>query len=81
MATALEAVRTAMELNGGHMTPYEIQNSVSLIFKEWYSDSCITARIRDLRKDMYGGHTVNCRKREGSRAHEYKLITTKEADA
>ena len=39
-----------------------------------YSDSTITARIRDLRKPQYGGHTVTKRLRNGSsRTREYKL--------
>jgi len=38
-----------------------------------YSDSSITARIRDLRKQAHGGHTVEVRRRPGRRSCEYRL--------
>jgi hypothetical protein len=38
------------------------------------SDSSVTARLRDLRKDEFGKHAIELRKREGSRAYEYRLV-------
>jgi hypothetical protein len=37
------------------------------------SDSCVTARLRDLRKPQYGLHNIEKRRREGSQAYEYHL--------
>ena len=55
-------------------TPSEIQRAIYNRTNEWHSDSSITARIRDARKECYGGHIVEKRKREGSRAWEYRLL-------
>lgn len=43
----------------------------------------ITARLRDLRKGMYGSHEVNRRRYEGSEAvvYEYQLIVNQESMA
>jgi hypothetical protein len=53
-------------------TPAEIQR-VLLRQNEMHSDSSITARLRDLRKDAYGAWVIEKRKRENSRAWEYSL--------
>lgn len=54
--------------------PAEIIRELYYEDGEMRSDSCITARIRDLRKPEFGGFTVNSRKRSGSRAWEYQLV-------
>lgn len=40
------------------------------------SSASITARLRDLRKDKFGGHTVNLRRRGDGRrgVHDYQLV-------
>lgn len=55
-------------------TPAEVIRQLKSEDGEMRSDSCITARIRDLRKPEFGGFTVNSRKRSGSRAWEYQLV-------
>jgi hypothetical protein len=46
-------------------------------FKGWMgvmaSESSITARLRDLRKPLYGSHIIEKRRRENSTAFEYRL--------
>lgn len=80
--TALDAVLEALEKGremNAWLTPYEIQMHVAARYGNKYSDSCITARLRDLRKAQYGGRKVDCRKRDTShlgyisRAYEYRL--------
>lgn len=56
------------------VTPQEIIREILLETGEMFSDSCISARIRDLRKPEFGGFTVNSRPRKGSRAWEYQLV-------
>lgn len=64
--------------DGSWLTPFEIQMEVAKRYRN-FSDSAITARIRDLRKSQYGGHHIYCRKRDTShlgyisRAYEYRL--------
>lgn len=62
-------------------SPQEIIHEINFVTGELYSDSCISARIRDLRKPEFGGHTVNARKRSGSRAWEYQLIKVEQVKA
>lgn len=56
------------------VTPAEIQKEIFRRTGEFHSDSSITARIRDARKDCYGGHVIEKRQRENSKAYEYKLV-------
>jgi hypothetical protein len=61
-------------LSGGSwVMPWEICEKLWRDHHLRVSDSSITARLRDLRKDRFGRHTVELRKREGSRAFEYRL--------
>ena len=55
-------------------TPYCLQQVLLAKYGVMVSDSSISARIRDQRKARFGGHTIEKRKREGSRAYEYKLV-------
>ena len=56
------------------VTPAEIQKAIYAKTSEWHSDSSITARIRDQRKEEYGAHIIEKRLREGSRAWEYRCV-------
>ena len=58
---------------GGWFTSPELQHYVKHVTGRLYSDSTITARIRDLRKPQYGGHVIDARKRKSSRSYEYRL--------
>lgn len=86
--TALDMTRQqALRLNTGRdmvllvmsdgeaRTLWQIQDAVAqLPGGQRFSESTIGARIRDLRKAEFGGHTVNSRIREGSsRIFEYWL--------
>lgn len=62
-------------------TPQEIIRELLAEDGEMRSDSCVTARCRDLRKPEFGGYTVNQRRRAGSRAHEYQLVEVEQAKA
>lgn len=59
--------------DGGWWTPAEIVRTLHQRHGEWHSDSSITARLRDLRKERFGGHTVEKRIREGCKSYEYHL--------
>lgn len=71
---ALAAVREILESAGGlWLTPYEIQRRVSATYGRWFSDSCITARIRDLRKNRHGARIV-LRRARNAQTYEYHLL-------
>ena len=57
----------------GWWEPCELVAKVLTETGTMVSDSSITARLRDLRKPRYGAHIIEKRKREGSRAYEYRL--------
>jgi hypothetical protein len=63
----------AVMQSGRWLTPYEIQREILAKTGEWHSDSSLTARLRDARKQLYGGHTIELRKREGTKSYEYRL--------
>jgi hypothetical protein len=54
-------------------TPWELCDIILRDKKLKISDSSCTARIRDLKKAKFGGHSVEKRIRSGSRAYEYRL--------
>ena len=54
-------------------TPFEIIRAIKADHDVLISDSSCTARLRDLRKEKYGSHVIDKRKREGSNAYEYSL--------
>ena len=68
----IDMVRTLLS-RGKWMTPWEIQEEVWRTRNIRMSESSITARTRDLRKDQYGAHEVLIRRRSGSKAYEYRL--------
>jgi hypothetical protein len=63
----------AVMQSGRWLTPYEIQHEIMTETGEWHSDSSLTARLRDARKQLYGGHTIELRKRKESKSYEYRL--------
>jgi hypothetical protein len=79
----------ATQLNGGRRYVFEVMRSgqwmtiqevQSEVFKRWgafFTESCISARIRDMRKWEYGNHTVNRQQRCG-RLYEYQLEANKQ---
>lgn len=73
MKTTLEMVREVMD-RGEYVTPFAIQSSIRVKYGVQVSDSAITARIRDLRKPQFGGHTILCRTKANSKGHEYQMI-------
>ena len=60
--------------DGAWWAPYQLQHAIEVKTGEWHSDASITARIRDGRKAPYGGHSIEKRIKEGSRAYEYRLV-------
>lgn len=58
--------------DGTWRTIQEIQASVEARTGEYFTEPCISARVRDLRKHEYGNHTVERRARTG-RLFEYRL--------
>lgn len=62
-------------MRGEWLMPWEICDIILKYNKVRISDSSCTARIRDLKKSKYGGHTITKRIREGSRAYEYRIGT------
>jgi hypothetical protein len=71
--TTLDMVRTILH-TGKWCTPWEICDEVYRTRSIRMSDAACTARIRDCRKLQYGGHTVEIRKRHGSKAFEYRMV-------
>jgi len=59
--------------SGDWWAPWELCNAILSRHGVKVSDSSITARLRDLRKPRYGGHMIEKRRREGSKAFEYRL--------
>lgn len=76
LASAVDLVREVMT-SGNWLTIREVQQAVKDIPARgrYYSENCISARIRDQRKEKHGEHTVNRRLRAGtSNLFEYQLI-------
>lgn len=57
----------------GWLTPSHLCLLIRYRYFVMVSDSSVTARLRDLRKERYGGHSIVKRRKEGSRAYEYRL--------
>lgn len=73
VAGTLNAHVLAILSDGRWVMPWEICARLWHDRKLRVSDSTVTARLRDLRKDQFGKHKIELRKREGSRAYEYRL--------
>ena len=75
LARAVDLVRDVMT-SSDWMTFGEIQEAVAKQPKgKFFSENCISARIRDQRKSKHGAHIVNKRVRAGTcNLYEYQLI-------
>lgn len=58
--------------DGQWRTLWQIQKAVKDQFNTYYSETTISARLRDLRKARHGGHTVNHRHKPDA-PFEYQL--------
>ena len=67
LATQLERVRNLM-LDGRWRTLEAIRQAVG------GSEAGVSARLRDLRKDRFGGYTVNRRRVADGGLHEYQVL-------
>ena len=47
--------------DGKWFTLYELQKHISQVHGKWYSDSSLSARVRDFRKAKFGGHDIKKR--------------------
>jgi hypothetical protein len=70
----LNALMLEILADGQWIMPWEICEKLRYSWQLRASDSSVTARLRDLRKVEFGGHTIELRKRAGSRAYEYRLV-------
>jgi hypothetical protein len=73
-AGTLNAIVYGILTDGRWWMPWEISEIILRAHRTRVSDSSITARLRDLRKDKFGKHTIELRKRPGSCAYEYRLV-------
>ena len=60
------------------VTPYFVQREIERKTGEFYCDSTMSARIRDLRKARYGGYIVERRRKEGTDSFEYRITGKKQ---
>lgn len=72
-AWGLEALQHYRPSDQAWWVPAELIKFIRVGHSVLISDSSCTARLRDLRKPRYGAHVIEKRKREGSRAYEYRL--------
>jgi hypothetical protein len=66
-------VYAILQKSGDWWTPAELIRAILNRENVLISDSSCTARLRDLRKARYGTHKIEKRRREGSKAYEYRL--------
>ena len=59
--------------DGGWMGPWKIQQRLLERYDVMASDSCITARLRQLRTARYGSHTILKRRVADSHAYQYRM--------
>ena len=82
LASAVELVREVMS-SGKWMTITEVQFSVKTLpgRGRFFSENCISSRMRDQRKEKHGAHTMKTRRRAGtSNLFEYQLILNDQDD-
>ena len=72
--TMVNMVRNLLS-NEAWWTSWELCNAIMVVKGIMVSDAGISARIRDLRKDKFGGHIIGSRKRAGKniRSFEYRM--------
>jgi len=64
----------AYMLNGEWHTLPEIVKAISFPPYDQASEGGVSARLRDFRKEKFGNHTVNRRRRAGAGTYEYQLL-------
>ena len=67
----------SMMSDGQWWTLYQLQKRIKETFGKWYSDSSISARVRDFRKTQYGAFIVERRQAiQGTmrRIYEYRIV-------
>jgi hypothetical protein len=79
-AKTREVIRDLLS-RGEPMTTYEVCTHLVFIMGKSFSESAVSARIRDLRKPQFGGHTVISRPRQGCTAWEYQILANRERKA
>lgn len=72
-----EVIRDLLS-RGEPMTTYEVSTHLVFIMGKCFSESAISARIRDLRKPQFGGYKVDSRPRQGSSAWEYQILASQQ---
>ena len=72
VTSLVDMVRVLLS-SGQWMAPWEICDEIWRTRQVRVSDSSITARLRDLRKPEYGGHSIGIRKRHGTKYYEYRI--------
>lgn len=73
--TAHQWVRELLTGSKVWLAAYEIQGMIVAGGGKLYSESGLTARVRDLRKEKYGGYPVQHRTRKGLDVGEYRIGT------
>lgn len=73
LTTAAVVDFVVARLRCGWVRPVVLQEGIAKEFGRWYSESAVTARIRDARKEMYGGWVVESRKCRGRGGWEYRV--------
>lgn len=59
--------------NRSWFTIPELQKIIRMRLKKHAMETTISARIRDLRKEEYGGYNIDRRIREGTKLYEYRM--------
>lgn len=73
MKTTLEMVREILS-EGVPMTPSEVQHVLHARYNLWVSDSALTARMRDLRKERFGSYDIRTVAIPGKRHCRYQMV-------
>jgi hypothetical protein len=66
--------------DGSWLTPGELQRGMREGSGVMMADAAITARIRDLRKEKYGGWDTPGRRRKGCKSFEYTIVLEPQRD-
>lgn len=72
--TAVQAVVRVLS-SGGRLTGPEIREEVYGLTDRYYSESGITARLREARGEKFGKHIIVCELNNGR--YEYSLVKEK----
>ena len=64
----------AYMMNGDWKTIPEIVKAISFPPYDQASEAGVSARLRDMRKERFGSHTVNRRRKAGGGLFQYQLV-------